>query len=120
VAPADGAQRKDNMIDISVLLTEYPALLVEANEQLERLVRDCCETEKSGVLTLKLTLAPMKQKNGRQLIAIDPKIESKNPKFPTATSIFHVSTDDQGLPIALTKDDPMQAKLFEGSEAWNK
>lgn len=109
-----GGERKVQMIDITKLIQEWRngALLEEANDELQGLVKACCSTDRVGTFTLKLRIEPKPSKSGGYTVQITPTVDAKNPRFDTGIGIFHVVTDDENLPVGLELEDPRQTRLF--------
>lgn len=102
------------MVDIQKLLNEHGggALLVEVNESMQKVIKDCCDTGKKGDITMKLAFEPMPMREGGHQVKITPSVTTKNPKYDAGVGIFFVVTDDNEEPVSLEKEDPRQTSLF--------
>lgn len=76
-----------------------------ATEQLNELVRAVRETNKSGTLTLTLTIKP----NGRgdNAIIAQAKVGTSTPKADLPDALFYADEDGN-----LLRDDPTQNRMF--------
>lgn len=103
------------MIDIQRLLMEHSggALLVEINDSMQKLLKDCCDTVKKGDITLKFGFEPIAMRDGGYQVKITPNVTTKNPKYDAGVAVFFVVTDDKDEPVSLEREDPRQASLFE-------
>lgn len=103
------------MIDFTHLINSWRdgALVMETNEALEKLIKDCIDTGKEGQFTLSFKLKPFEDKSGGHQISVVPKVESKNPRFENGVGYFHVVTDEKGNPVDLQREDPRQSALFD-------
>ncbi len=102
------------MIDIQKFLTEQAGggLLIEINDTLQSLVRDCRDTGKKGTLSIALALEPMMTRDGGTQIKITPAVTSKNPKYDAGVGIYWLVTDEAGNPVGLEQENPAQMKLM--------
>ena len=105
------------MIDVQKLLNMHGggALLVEINESLQKLVKDCIDTSKKGDLTIKFAIEPISSRDGHQ-VKITPNVTTKNPKYDAGVGIFYVVTDDNDQPVDLEREDPRQLSLIMSAE----
>ena len=118
------------MIDIQKLINEHGggALLVEINESMQKVIKDCCDTGKKGDITLKLGFEPLAIRDGGHQVKITPNVTTKNPKYDAGVGIFYVVTDakyDAGVgifyvvtdeneePVGLEAENPRQTKLWD-------
>lgn len=81
-------------------------LVVELAAKMQDLVARVKETEKSGKLTLTLTLAPLKQ-GGMLVLRDEIKLVLPEPERQDTTFVFATEDND------LTRRDPRQPKLPE-------
>ena len=103
------------MIDIQKLLNEHGggALLVEINESMQKVIKDCCDTGKKGDITLKLGFEPLAIRDGGHQVKITPNVTTKNPKYDAGVGIFYVVTDGNEEPVGLEAENPRQTKLWD-------
>ena len=89
------------------------ALQLELDETLQATIKACVATGLKGELTFKLKVKPEALKDNTVSVEITPTVTSKNPKFSTGSSDFFVVTDDTDEPVALEREDPRQALMFQ-------
>jgi hypothetical protein len=102
------------LIDITQIINQHGggSLLAELNDNLQRLVKDCCDTNKKGQIGLTLAIEPIPMRDGGHQIKVTPGITSKNPKYDSGVELFFVVTDEENLPVALETENPRQMQIF--------
>lgn len=104
------------MIDFTALINQHGdgTLMAELNDTLVQLIKDCKETGKKGTLTLAVALEPSTTRDGLTQIKVTPGVTSKNPKYDSPVQFHFVVTDDNGVPVALERENPRQIQMFNG------
>lgn len=103
------------MIDITHIINQHGAgsLLVEANDTVTKLIKDCCDTGKKGQITIAFAIEPLAMKDGGHQVKMTPSITSKNPKYDSGIELFFVVTDDDNIPVGLETENPRQIQMFK-------
>lgn len=78
--------------------------LLDAQAQLQALVKACSDTGKKGTLTIKLTVGAAEDST----VVLSDDISSKIPKPTTSSTVFYADEDG-----ALFREDPKQKEFAE-------
>ena len=105
------------MVDVQKLMNMAGggALLVEINDCLHKVMKDCLDTEKKGELTIKFTIEPVKGRDSHQF-KITPNVVTKNPKYDSGVLIVHAVTDENNQLVDFEREDPRQMSLIMSAQ----
>lgn len=103
------------MTDLMAVLTEMRSgqVITDCNRKFNELLAAVYETQKKGVITIKVHVKPSKLAIGGGVIEVEAEHDCTitKPELPVGRSLFFVAQNGQ-----LTRDDPAQSDMFNLTE----